>query len=398
VSFTAADHVFMAQALRLAERGMYTTTPNPRVGCVLVRDGIVLTEGWHEKAGQPHAEINALRSVGAGPSQADVSPPVGGSEPGLRAWGANNFGAGMTAQGATAYVTLEPCSHHGRTPPCADALIAAGIARVVIAMTDPNPLVAGQGIARLRAAGISVECGLLETEARELNIGFVSRMTRGRPWLRLKIAASLDGKTALANGQSQWITGPDARRHAHGWRARSCAMLTGIGTVRDDNPRLTVRDIDTPRQPLRVVVDSRLEVSSDAAILQGGHCLIACAVDRPEQADRLRAAGAEILVLPNAQGKVDLPALLAELGRRGINEVMAEAGLKLNGSLLREGCVDELLIYQAPVLLGDTARGMADFGALTELSAARRLDIIECRPVSADFFIRARLRPFHQSD
>jgi diaminohydroxyphosphoribosylaminopyrimidine deaminase/5-amino-6-(5-phosphoribosylamino)uracil reductase len=374
VSFTAADHAFMARALQLAERGLNTTTPNPRVGCVLVRDEVILAAGWHEKAGQPHAEINALRKLGAG----------------------------ITAQGATAYVTLEPCSHHGRTPPCADALIAAGIARVVVAMTDPNPLVAGQGIARLRAAGMRVECGLLENEAGELNIGFISRMTRGRPWLRLKIAASLDGKTALANGQSQWITGPDARRHAHGWRARSCAMLTGIGTVRDDNPRLTVRDIETPRQPLRVVVDSRLEISPAAAILQGGHCLIACAADRPEQAARLRDAGAEILVLPNklneAQGKVDLPALLAELGRRGINEVMAEAGLKLNGSLLREGCVDELLIYQAPILLGDTARGMADFGALTELSAARRLDIVECRPVSADFFIRARLRPFHQSD
>jgi diaminohydroxyphosphoribosylaminopyrimidine deaminase/5-amino-6-(5-phosphoribosylamino)uracil reductase len=329
---------------------------------VLVRNGEIIGAGWHEKAGAPHAEINALRKVGAG----------------------------GTARNATAYVTLEPCSHHGRTPPCADTLVAAGVSRVVVAMQDPNPLVAGQGFVGLRAAGIAVDCGLLENEARELNIGFVSRMTRGRPWLRLKIAISLDGKTALANGQSQWITGPDARRHAHGWRARSCAMLTGIGTVRDDNPRLTVRDIDTPRQPLRVVVDSRLEISLDAAILAGGNCLIACAVENPEKAAQLRALGVEIVVLPNAQGKVDLPALMQDLGRRGINEVMAEAGLKLNGSLLRENCVDELLIYQAPVLLGDSARGMADFGELAELGKAVRLNIIERHSVGADFFIRAR--------
>jgi len=366
VSFSAADHAFMARALQLAERGLYTTTPNPRVGCVLVKEGAIIGAGWHEKAGEPHAEINALSSV------------------------SSIVGAGRTAQGATAYVTLEPCSHHGRTPPCADALIAAGVTRVVAAMRDPNPLVAGQGLERLAAAGIAVEHGLLENAARELNLGFVSRMTRGRPWLRLKIAASLDGKTALANGQSQWITGPDARRHAHGWRARSCAMLTGIGTVRDDNPRLNVRDIDTPRQPLRVVVDSRLEISPNAAILAGGNCLIACAAPNAEKAAQLRERGADIVVLPNAQGKVDLPALLQELGRRGINEVMAEAGLKLNGSLLRENCVDELLIYQAPVLLGDAARGMADFGNLTELANARRLNILECRPVGADFFIRAR--------
>lgn len=367
MSFSTADHAFMAQALRLAERGLNTTTPNPRVGCVLVRDGTIIGEGWHEKAGEPHAEINALRKLGAG----------------------------KTAQGATAYVTLEPCSHHGRTPPCADALIAAGVTRVVAALRDPNPLVAGQGLERLAAAGIAVDSGLMKAEAHELNIGFVSRMTRGRPWLRLKVAMSLDGKTALRNGVSQWITGPDARRHANGWRARSCAMLTGIGTVREDNPRLTVRDMEKgviiERQPLRVIVDSRLEFSPAAAILAGGNCLIACAIENPEKAAQLRALGAEIVVLPNASGKVDLPALMQELGRRGINEVMAEAGLKLNGSLLREACVDELLIYQAPLLLGDQARGMADFGELTELVAAQRLDIIERRPVGADFFLRARL-------
>jgi diaminohydroxyphosphoribosylaminopyrimidine deaminase/5-amino-6-(5-phosphoribosylamino)uracil reductase len=366
VSFSAADHACMARALRLAARGLFSTSPNPRVGCVLAKDGTIIGEGWHAKAGGPHAEIDALRKV---------SP-------------------GGTAN-CTAYVTLEPCSHHGRTPPCADALIAAGVTRVVAAMEDPNPLVAGQGLDRLRTAGIRVDSGLLEAEARELNIGFVARMTRGRPWLRLKVAASLDGKTALANGLSQWITGPDARRDVHAWRARSCAMLTGIGTVRDDDPRLTVRDIATTRQPLRIVVDSRLEISPTAAILTGGHCLIACATGDPEKIARLHALGAEVVILPSkqneAQGKVDLPALLAELGRRGINEVMAEAGLRLNGSLLRENCVDELLIYQAPVLLGDAARGMFDLGELGELAKARRLAIVERRAVGTDFLTRARL-------
>lgn len=359
--FTAADHGFMARALRLAARGLYTTAPNPRVGCVLVRDGAVIAEGWHEKAGGPHAEVDALSKVGAG-----------------------------ATAGSSAYVTLEPCSHHGRTPPCADALIAAGVARVVAAMTDPNPLVAGRGLDRLRAAGIAVEHGLLAAEARELNLGFVSRMTRGRPWVRLKVAASLDGKTALANGKSQWITGPDARRDVHAWRARSCAMLTGIGTVRDDDPRLTARDVPAIRQPLRVVVDSRLEIPESAAILEGGNCLIACAADNPGKAARLAARGAEVVALPNAQGKIDLPALLAELGRRGINEVMVEAGRRLNGALLRENCVDELLVYQAPVLLGDAARGMFDLGELADLAAAQRLDIVERRAVGADFLIRAR--------
>ena len=263
-------------------------------------------------------------------------------------------------------------------------------------MTDPNPLVAGNGFNKLRAAGIVAESGLLEAEARELNIGFISRMTRGRPWLRLKVAASLDGKTALNNGISQWITGPEARRHAHAWRARSCAMLTGIGTVKDADPRLTVRDLPDGaicnRQPLRVVIDSRLETPPNAAILDGGSVLIACAVDDPARRAVLEARGAEIVVLPNPQGKVELLDLLTELGRRGINEVMAEAGTKLNGSLLRENCVDELLIYQAPVLMGDSARGMFGLTELTDLAGARRLDIIERRAVSADFFIRARLR------
>jgi diaminohydroxyphosphoribosylaminopyrimidine deaminase/5-amino-6-(5-phosphoribosylamino)uracil reductase len=364
MSFSAADHAFMARALQLAQRGLYSTTPNPRVGCVIVRDGRVIGEGWHEKAGQPHAEAGALAAT---------------------------VGAGETAIGATTYVTLEPCSHFGRTPPCADALIEAGVARVVAAMPDPNPLVAGQGMARLAAAGIQIATGLLATEANELNIGFVSRMTRGRPWLRLKVAASIDGKTALNNGVSQWITGPDARRDAHAWRARSCAVLTGIGTVKDDNPRLTVREVETRRQPLRVVIDSRLETPLDAAVLEGGNVLIAAAVDDAIRSAALRERGAEIVMLPNAEGKVDLAELLQELGRRGINEVLAEAGTRLNGSLLREACVDELLIYQAPILIGDAARGMFGLAELTDLAGARRLNIIERRAVGADFRIRARL-------
>ena len=360
--FSAIDHAFMARALQLARHGLFTTTPNPRVGCVLVRDERVVGEGWHAKAGEAHAEVNALRA------------------------------ADDLARGATAYVTLEPCAHFGRTPPCIDALRAAGVARVVAAMQDPNPQVAGKGLAALGVTGIDVSSGLMETEARELNIGFVSRMTRGRPWLRLKVAASLDGKTALNNGKSQWITGADARRDAHAWRARSCAILTGIGTVRDDDPRLTVRDVETTRQPLRVVVDSRLELSLAARVFDGGNVLVAAAVQDDAKIAALVHQGAEVVVVPGTQGKVDLPQLMQELGRRGINEVLGEAGFKLNGSLMREGCVDELLIYQAPILLGDAARGMFDLPELAELSGKRELDIRELRKVGCDLRFVARLK------
>ncbi|MGB7501766.1 MAG: bifunctional diaminohydroxyphosphoribosylaminopyrimidine deaminase/5-amino-6-(5-phosphoribosylamino)uracil reductase RibD [Azonexus sp.] len=362
MSFSAVDHGMMARALQLAERGLWTTSPNPRVGCVLTRDGEIVGEGWHERAGEPHAEVNALRV------------------------------AGDRARNSTAYVTLEPCSHHGRTPPCAEALIAAGVSRVVAAMTDPNPLVAGQGLAMLQAAGIVTASGLLENEARELNIGFISRMTRGRPWLRLKTAASLDGKTALNNGISQWITGPDARRDGQRWRARACAILTGIGTVRDDDPQLNVRDVETLRQPLRVVVDSRLETPLTARILQGGSVLIAGAVDDAEKAARLRSTGAEVLILPNAAGKVELRDLLEELARRGINEVHAEAGFKLNGSLLREGLVDELLLYMAPCLIGHEASGLFNLPELTDLDGKRRLQIRDLRQIGEDIRLIARLR------
>ena len=350
----------MARALRLAARGLYTTTPNPRVGCVVVRDGAVVGEGWHERAGESHAEIHALRL------------------------------AGEAARGATAYVSLEPCNHHGRTPPCAEALLGAGVARVVVAMQDPNPLVAGEGMARLRACGIDVSSGLLEGQAQELNIGFVSRMERGRPWVRLKCAASVDGKTALLNGRSQWITGAAARRDGHAWRARSCAILTGIGTVRDDDPRLTVRDVATTRQPLRVVVDSRLETPLEAKILAGGNVLVACAIDDAARAAKLRQRGAEVVALPNADGKVELPELMRELGRHGVNEVLAEAGFKLNGSLLRDGCVDELLIYLAPSLIGDAARGMFDLPQLVSLDDKRSLSWREVRQVGDDLRIVAR--------
>ena len=362
MSFSAVDHGMMARALQLAERGLWTTSPNPRVGCVLVNDGQIVGEGWHEKAGEPHAEVHALRA------------------------------AGGRAAGATAYVTLEPCSHHGRTPPCAEALIAAGVSRVVAAMRDPNPLVAGQGLARLRSVGIETACGLLENEARALNIGFVTRMTSGRPWLRLKAAASLDGKTALNNGASQWITGAEARRDGHRWRARACAILTGIGTVRDDDPSLTVRDVATPRQPWRVVVDSRLETPPTAKILQGGTTLIAAAVDDKTRANLLRDAGAEILVLPNASGKVDLKRLLEELARRGINEIHAEAGWKLNGSLLREGLADELLLYLAPCLIGDAASGLFNLPELTTLDGKRCLQIRDLRQLGEDIRLIARFR------
>lgn len=350
----------MARALKLAAQGLETTTPNPRVGCVLVKDSQIVGEGWHRRAGEAHAEVDALRA------------------------------AGEAARGATAYVTLEPCAHHGRTPPCADALIQAGVARVVAAMEDPNPLVAGQGLARLRDAGIAVSAGLMADEARELNVGFVSRMTRGRPWLRLKAASTLDGKTALSNGVSQWITGEAARRDGHRWRARACAVLTGIGTVREDDPQLTVRAVPCERQPMRVLIDARLDVALSAKLLRGGKCLVAAAVADDAKIAALAERGVEVVLLPNAHGKVDLPALMRELGRRGLNEVHVEAGFKLNGSLLREGCVDELLLYMAPMLVGDAAQGLFNLPELAQLDKAVRLDLRDVRRIGSDLRLIAR--------
>jgi diaminohydroxyphosphoribosylaminopyrimidine deaminase/5-amino-6-(5-phosphoribosylamino)uracil reductase len=358
----AADSQWMARALQLAERGLYTTRPNPRVGCVLVKDGKAVGEGWHERAGEPHAEVHALRA------------------------------AGNAARGATAYVTLEPCSHHGRTPPCADALIAAGITRVVAAVRDPNPKVSGQGLQKLRAAGIQAECGLMEAAARHLNIGFFSRMTRGTPWVRSKIAASLDGRTALANGASQWITGGAARRDVQYWRARSCAVLTGIGTILKDDPQLNVRGIDNVEQPLRAVVDSQLRAPLAARILQGENVVIYTVTQDIEKIAALEKTGARVTVLPDSSGRVDLHAVLRDLAENGVNEILLEAGSKLNGALLNAGLVDELVLYLAPQLLGDMGRGIAALGELIRLDQRIELDWEDTRHVGKDLRILAKIR------
>jgi diaminohydroxyphosphoribosylaminopyrimidine deaminase/5-amino-6-(5-phosphoribosylamino)uracil reductase len=312
-----------------------------------VREGRILGEGWHEAAGKPHAEVRALH--------------------------------GIDAAGATVYVTLEPCSHPGRTPPCVELLARAKVARVVAAMRDPNPEAAGGG-ERLGAAGIRFEHGLLADEAHELNIGFVSRVTRGRPWVRLKVAATLDGRTALPDGRSQWITGAEARRDGHRWRARACAILTGAGTVRADDPQLTVREADTPRQPLRVIVDSRLETPPSARVLPA----LVFAARHGE------LPNAEVVVLPNADGKVELPAMLAELAKRGVNELQVEAGFRLNGSLVREGCVDEFLVYLNPSFLGDGAQGMVELSVPASLDARLRLRVISVERLGDDLRLLAR--------
>jgi diaminohydroxyphosphoribosylaminopyrimidine deaminase/5-amino-6-(5-phosphoribosylamino)uracil reductase len=355
--FHSQDNHWMAQALRLAELGLYSTSPNPRVGCVLVRDEKLVGSGWHQRAGESHAEIYAQQE------------------------------AGSLARGATAYVTLEPCSHHGRTPPCADALIAAGVARVVVATMDANPLVSGNGIATLRAAGIEVECGLMEAAARELNAGFFARMTRGTPFVRCKTGMSLDGRTALANGVSQWITGPEARLDVQHWRARSCVVLTGINTVLADDAQLNVREIETERQPRRVVLDSQLRMPLDARILQGGNTLIYAALHDERKISLLQDAGATVVVLPDENGRVDLNAMLRDLAKQGCNEVLVEAGGILNGALLRAGLVDELLLYVAPQLLGDMARGMANLGELTHLDQRISLKWQDVRQVGQDLRI-----------
>jgi diaminohydroxyphosphoribosylaminopyrimidine deaminase/5-amino-6-(5-phosphoribosylamino)uracil reductase len=335
--YTDADDAFMARALALAARGLYTTTPNPRVGCVLVKGGETIGEGYHARAGEAHAEVNAL-----------IDAKARGRDP----------------RGAVAYVTLEPCNHMGRTPPCTEALIAAGVARVVAAMADPNSG-AAHGAARLRAAGTAVDIGLREMEARELNVGFVSRMTRGRPWVRMKVAASLDGRTALAGGESQWITGEEARLDGHRFRARACAVMTGIGTVRQDNPLLTARDVGATRQPLIVVVDRHGETPPGARVLADGNALVVTAGG----ANPGWSSGVSTIALPDGEGRVDLPSMMRELGARGINELHVEAGAGLNGALLEAGLVDELLLYLAPCLIGDPARGVAAFpGGLARLA------------------------------
>lgn len=350
----------MRAALAQAAKALYSATPNPRVGCVIVRDDDVLAEGHTQPTGFAHAEAHALHHAQQ---------------------------QGVDVRGATVYVSLEPCSHHGRTPPCADALVTAGVARVVVAIEDPNPLVAGQGLARLRAAGIKVELGVLAEEAREMNRGFLHRMQHGRPWVRMKIAASLDGGTALQNGESQWITSTQARDDGHAWRARACAVLTGIGTVQQDDPQLNVRAVETSRQPRRIVVDSQLEISPQAKILQGAASWIFSTVEGGARADQLRAEGHELIALPDDSGKVDLRALMNELGRREINELHVEAGFKLNGSLLRAGVVDELLLYFAPCLLGP-AQGLARLPVLEHLSDRLAFRFHEVEQVGPDLRLR----------
>ena len=359
------DAFWMDQALRLAEQALYITTPNPRVGCVLVSPlGQSIGQGHTQAVGQAHAEVMALQQARQ---------------------------AGHDTRGATAYVTLEPCSHHGRTPPCCDALIQAQVARVVISVQDPNPLVAGQGMARLRAAGIEVTLGVGQARAQELNIGFFKRMQTGLPWVRMKVAASMDGQTSLSNGVSQWITGTAARQDGHHWRARACAVLTGVGTVLQDNPLLDVRLVDTPRQPPLVVVDSQWQTPLNAALWGPQRPVWVYGAQANANArEALVQRGAQTTLLANPSGKVDLAALLADLGQRGINELHIEAGHKLNGSWLREGLVDELLLYLAPCLIGP-GQGMAQLPTLESLEAAIRLRWVDTTPFGDDLRLMARV-------
>ncbi|OZI53451.1 riboflavin biosynthesis protein RibD [Bordetella genomosp. 4] len=361
----------MRQALALARSVMTSTTPNPRVGCVIVRDGRIVGEGATQPPGGPHAEVCALRDAAA---------------------------RGESVQGATMYVTLEPCSHFGRTPPCADAIAAAQPARVVVAMGDPNPQVNGQGLARLRAAGIAVTTGICADEALEINAGFIARMSRGTPWAWVKMAASLDGRSALHNGASQWITGEAARADGHAWRARSCVVLTGMGTMLKDNPRLNVRAVPTTRAPRRAVVDGRFEVPEDALLFDsanadGVETLIFTADPQAANSDkaaRLADRNVRVVTLPEGDThRVDLPAMMRWLGSHDINEVHVEAGAGLGGALLSAGCVDELLVYLAPVLLGDAA-AMLRLPLIEHLEHARRFEFTDTLRLGADLRLRAR--------
>lgn len=365
LKFSAFDHACMTQALRLADCGLYTTRPNPRVGCVLASEGEVVGSGWHRQAGGPHAEVFALRE------------------------------AGDRARGSTAYVTLEPCAHHGRTPPCADALVTAGVKRVVVAVRDPFPEVDGRGIDRLRAAGIEVEVGLLEGAARALNCGFFARIERGRPWLRLKLACSLDGRIAMADGASRWITGEAARADVQRWRARSCAILSGAETVRRDNPGLNVRLEAAFVPPMRVVVAGHRGVPDDASLWHDGLAPNLLVV--PEPTVEAPAPGCEVLALPSDARGVDLSALMRALAARGINEIHTECGARLAGGLIDAGLVDELLVYQAPVLLGDDALPMLRL-RLDDLAARLRLQRMESVAVGEDLRMRFRISSECSSD
>lgn len=361
--FTGADHDFMAHAFRLAEKGLYTTTPNPRVGCVIVKNERIIARGWHEKAGLPHAEINALNEVRG------------------------------AANGATVYVTLEPCSHYGLTPPCTNALIEAGVAKVIMAKEDPNPLVAGQGKKILEQAGIIVQSGLMEAQAQALNRGFIVRMTRKRPWVRVKVAASMDGKTALHNGASQWITSEAARKDGHHWRAQSCAILTGIGTVKADNPQFTVRYIETMRQPKKIVLDSQLSISLDAALLQGEPVILFTANHQNStKISQLIQLGVQVITLPASDGLIDLEKMLRVLAIDfAINEILVEAGGNLSGALLHANLIDEIIFYLAPHLLGHDAQGMFKFPQLETLDQKKTFVIEDVRKLGQDIRVITRI-------
>jgi diaminohydroxyphosphoribosylaminopyrimidine deaminase / 5-amino-6-(5-phosphoribosylamino)uracil reductase len=372
MAFSANDHIYMSRALQLAEQGLYTTQPNPRVGCVIVKDSKIIGEGAHLKAGEPHAEVFALRQ------------------------------AGTQAKGATLYVTLEPCNHTGRTPPCSQAIVDAGVAKVIAAMQDPNPQVSGNGLVHLQANNIETATGLMEKQAQDLNPGFISRMTRQLPFVRSKIAASLDGKTALNNGASQWITGEAARADVQHWRARSCAILTGAGTVLADNPNMTVRydslnsmpaaRMDIGLQPMRIIVDSALKTPPNAKILQGGNVLIAFAKASQKKQVQLLAAGAELLCIPNEQGKVCLKTLLSHLASREINEVLVEGGEGLNGALLAQNLIDEFVIYYAPKLMGGAAKSMFAMPEFTNMQQAIDLQVLDVRHIGTDLGADIRIR------
>ncbi|WP_245828356.1 bifunctional diaminohydroxyphosphoribosylaminopyrimidine deaminase/5-amino-6-(5-phosphoribosylamino)uracil reductase RibD [Solemya elarraichensis gill symbiont] len=367
------DNAWMSRALKLAWRGLYTTDPNPLVGCVIVKDNVLIAEGWHQKAGQPHAEKIALAA------------------------------AGEEAKGATLYVTLEPCCHHGKTPPCSDAVVKAGVSRVVIAMKDPNPLVAGKGIKQLQDAGIEVDCGLLEQQARELNPGCISRMERGRPWVRCKLAMSVDGRTAMASGESKWITSDASRKDVHRLRARSSAVVTGIGTLLADDPSLNVRrndaelpgvSIDAPLTlPLRVIMDADLRTPPDARMLElEGETLIVTASTDSERSRALEDAGAELLLIDRESGHLDWHHLLRELNDRQINDVLIEAGATIAGSAVRAGIIDELVLYMAPHLMGDAARGLVHLPGLDTMEQRIELQLTDLRQLGNDIRMSYRIK------
>ncbi|MDH5571816.1 MAG: bifunctional diaminohydroxyphosphoribosylaminopyrimidine deaminase/5-amino-6-(5-phosphoribosylamino)uracil reductase RibD [Gammaproteobacteria bacterium] len=361
-NFTKEDYQFMSRAIQLAKRGMNTTTPNPRVGCVIVKDNEIVGEGWHVRAGEAHAEIHALNA------------------------------AGKKAKNATAYVTLEPCSHHGRTPPCSDALIKAGVMKVIVAMQDPHLRVNGEGIQKLVDAGIQVATGLLEQQAEALNPGFIKRMRTGRPYVRLKLAMSLDGRTAMASGESKWITSAAAREDVQRLRAQSCAIVTGVGTVLADDPSMNLRLDGVERQPLRVVVDTNLSMPVTAKMLSppGEMIVMTCSEDE-EMIEQLTQVGARVINMPYCNTSVSLAAVLDELGKMGINEVLIETGATLSGGLLQDGLIDELVVYMAPILMGDGARGLFRLPELTTMADKVQLEITDMRAVGCDWRITAKI-------